>query len=122
MDPMEDTNVSNANDEEKYDENFDGSDAAPSQGSGSSSASGSGGHYEQEGEAEQDDDQEQEEDEEDEEEEQQLQAPAYKIPSRTIAAVEHPFLVMDVDKGLDTFGPNPQFQSVSPEPSIGDAL
>ncbi|PSS00793.1 RNA polymerase III transcription factor IIIC subunit-domain-containing protein, partial [Coniella lustricola] len=40
------------------------------------------------------------------------QAPAFKIPSRTISAVEHPFLVMDVDKGLETFGPNPQFQSV----------
>lgn len=120
MDPMEDTNISNAKDEENYGENSDGSDVAPSQDSGVSSASGSDGHYEQEGEDEQDDDQEQEEEEEEDEE--QLQAPAYKIPSRTIAAVEHPFLVMDVDKGLDTFGPNPQFQSVSPEPGIGDAL
>ncbi|KAF3770984.1 hypothetical protein M406DRAFT_226956, partial [Cryphonectria parasitica EP155] len=39
-------------------------------------------------------------------------APAFKIPSRTISAVEHPFLIMDVDKGLKTFGPNPQFQAV----------
>jgi hypothetical protein len=43
----------------------------------------------------------------------QPQAPAFKIPSRTIAAVEHPFLIQDLDKGLGTFGPNPQFQSVS---------
>lgn len=42
----------------------------------------------------------------------QPQAPAFKIPSRTIAAVEHPFLIQNLDKGLDTFGPNPQFQSV----------
>lgn len=40
------------------------------------------------------------------------QAPAFKIPSRTIAAVEHPFMVKNVDKGIDTFGPNPQFESV----------
>lgn len=42
----------------------------------------------------------------------QPQAPAFKIPSRTIAAVEHPFLIHNLDKGLGTFGPNPQFQSV----------
>ncbi|KAK2602429.1 hypothetical protein N8I77_008961 [Diaporthe amygdali] len=42
----------------------------------------------------------------------QPQAPAFKIPSRTIAAVEHPFLIQNLDKGLGTFGPNPQFQSV----------
>lgn len=42
----------------------------------------------------------------------QPQAPAFKIPSRTIAAVEHPFLVKNLDKGIDSFGPNPQFQSV----------
>lgn len=42
----------------------------------------------------------------------QPQAPAFKIPSRTIAAVEHPFLIQNLDKGLNTFGPNPQFQSV----------
>lgn len=113
MDPTEDTNVSVANNDGGYDENYDGNDTAPSQDFDSSSASGSDGHYEQ------DDDQEQEEEEEEEEE--QLQAPAYKIPSRTIAAVEHPFLIMDVDKGLDTFGPNPQYQSVSPEPVTVDA-
>ncbi|ROW02778.1 hypothetical protein VSDG_01884 [Cytospora chrysosperma] len=44
--------------------------------------------------------------------EEQPQAPAFKIPSRTIAAVEHPCLVKNIDKGIDTFGPNPQFQSV----------
>lgn len=43
---------------------------------------------------------------------QQPQAPAFKIPSRTIAAVEHPFLVKNLDKGIETFGSNPQFQSV----------
>lgn len=43
------------------------------------------------------------------------QAPAFKIPSRTISAVEHPFQIMDLDKGLETFGPTPQFASVSPK-------
>ncbi|KAG8159029.1 hypothetical protein KVR01_011472 [Diaporthe batatas] len=42
----------------------------------------------------------------------QPQAPAFKIPSRTIAAVEHPFLIQNLDKGIETFGTNPQFQSV----------
>lgn len=40
------------------------------------------------------------------------QAPSFKIPSRTISAVEHPFMVKNLDKGLASFGPNPQFQSV----------
>lgn len=48
----------------------------------------------------------------------QPQAPAFKIPSRTIAAVEHPFLIQNLDKGLDTFGPNPQFQSVRSHPFL----
>lgn len=43
------------------------------------------------------------------------QAPAFKISSRIISAVEHPFQIMDLDKGLDTFGPTPQFESVSPK-------
>lgn len=40
------------------------------------------------------------------------QAPSFAIPSRTISAVEHPFLVMNIDKALDSFGPNPQYDSV----------
>lgn len=39
-------------------------------------------------------------------------APSFAIPSRTISAVEHPFLVMNIDKALDSFGPNPQYDSV----------
>lgn len=40
-------------------------------------------------------------------------APSFKIPSRTISAVEHPCIIKDLDKALATFGPNPQYQSVS---------
>lgn len=40
------------------------------------------------------------------------EAPTFMIPSRTIAAVEHPFMVVNTDKALETFGVNPQYRSV----------
>lgn len=51
----------------------------------------------------------------DDEDEEAPQAPSFMIPSRTISAVEHPFLVMNVDKALDSFGPKPQYDSVGPK-------
>jgi hypothetical protein len=40
-------------------------------------------------------------------------APIYTIPARTIAALEHPLTILDVDKGIKTLGHHPSFQSVS---------
>ena len=40
-------------------------------------------------------------------------APKYSVPSRTIAALEHPMIVKDVDKAIKTFGNNPAFSHVS---------
>lgn len=83
---------------------FDEAETPPSQGPGSSSPSVSGE------EEEQDDQDDAERAELDDEE--IPQAPSFKIPSRTISAVEHPCIIKNLDKGLETFGPNPQFQSV----------
>lgn len=102
MQPVEDTDY----DEDNYDEDYDEIQAAPSPDTGSSSASTSDDQYDQEDEDEQDDQLEHDDEE-------TFPAPVFKIPSRTISAVEHPFLIMDLDKGLETFGPNPQFNSVS---------
>lgn len=118
MQPMEDVDDEGGNgqyednydenDDENYDENDDDIPAAHNSDTGSSSASTSDDQYDQEDEDDQDDELGQDEEE-------TPQAPSFKIPSRTIAAVEHPFLVMDLTKGLETFGPNPQYRSVSPE-------
>jgi hypothetical protein len=40
-------------------------------------------------------------------------ASAYKIPPRRLVAVEHPMIIKDVDKGIRTFGENPDYKSVS---------
>lgn len=85
----------------------------------SSSSSISDEQEEQDDENDQDDQDEIDQDDQDEQDEQDEpgehelpQAPSFKIPSRTISAVEHPCLIMNLDRGLDTFGSNPQFQSV----------
>lgn len=52
-------------------------------------------------------------DDQEAEDEEPSVAPSFKIPSRTIAAVEHPFLLMNINNGLETFGPNAQYHSVS---------
>lgn len=62
----------------------------------------------EEGDDEADDSPEEEDDEEDD-----TQAPTFMVPSRTIAAVEHPFLIMNQASALESFGPTPQYNSVS---------
>lgn len=39
-------------------------------------------------------------------------APRYAIPARRLGALEHPMLVKDVDKAIQTFGMNPSLQVV----------
>jgi len=41
-------------------------------------------------------------------------APRYAIPARRLGALEHPLLVKDVDKAIQTFGMNPSLQVVRP--------
>lgn len=85
---------------------FDEAETPPSHGSGSSSSSPSVSSEEEEPYDQNDQDRAELDDEE------VPQAPSFKIPSRTISAVEHPCMIKNLDKGVDTFGPNPQFQSV----------
>jgi general transcription factor 3C polypeptide 5 (transcription factor C subunit 1) len=40
------------------------------------------------------------------------QAPRYLIPTRRLGALEHPLIVKNVDKAIDTFGVNPSLQAV----------
>lgn len=88
---------------------LDEAEMLSSHGSGSSSSSVSDEEDEQFDRDEQD---RADLDGDDDEEDEILQAPSFKIPSRTISAVEHPCLIKNLDKAVDTFGPNPQFQSV----------
>ncbi|KAI0845549.1 RNA polymerase III transcription factor IIIC subunit-domain-containing protein [Daldinia vernicosa] len=47
-------------------------------------------------------------------------APIFEVPPRKIAAIEHPCVILNLDKGLATFGPDPDFQKLlmdSAEPS-----
>ena len=39
-------------------------------------------------------------------------APILDIPQRKIIAIEHPCVLINLDKGLDTFGMDPDFQKV----------
>lgn len=39
-------------------------------------------------------------------------APILDVPQRKIVAIEHPCVVINFDKGLDTFGVDPDFQKV----------
>ncbi|KAI0169518.1 hypothetical protein GGR52DRAFT_550383 [Hypoxylon sp. FL1284] len=39
-------------------------------------------------------------------------APIFDVPDRKIIAIEHPCIVMNLDKGLATFGRNPDFQKL----------
>ncbi|XXH00461.1 hypothetical protein Hte_006806 [Hypoxylon texense] len=50
----------------------------------------------------------------------QAGAPIFDVSDRKIVAIEHPCVVMNLDKGLATFGPEPDFQKLlvnTPEPS-----
>lgn len=40
-------------------------------------------------------------------------APYFEAPPQKIVAVEHPFVVKNVDNALKTFGRDPNFQRVS---------
>ncbi|KAK3997562.1 putative transcription factor tau subunit sfc1 [Cladorrhinum sp. PSN332] len=50
------------------------------------------------------------------------QAPTYTIPSRRLAALEHPMIIKHLDKGIRTFGQNNAFQAIldsaSPQISV----
>lgn len=49
-------------------------------------------------------------------------APRYLIPPRRLGALEHPLIIENVDRGIETFGPNPVFHalldSASPQISV----
>ncbi|KAK4230446.1 RNA polymerase III transcription factor IIIC subunit-domain-containing protein [Podospora fimiseda] len=49
-------------------------------------------------------------------------APTYTIPSRRLAALEHPMIIKNLDKGIRTFGQNNAFQAIldsaSPQISV----
>lgn len=40
-------------------------------------------------------------------------APTFDLSPRKIVAIEHPCVVLNLDKGLDLFGPQPNFHTVS---------
>lgn len=42
----------------------------------------------------------------------QTGAPIFDVPDRKMVAIEHPCVVINLDKGLATFGPEPDFQKV----------
>ncbi|KAI2471911.1 hypothetical protein F4781DRAFT_63278 [Annulohypoxylon bovei var. microspora] len=47
-------------------------------------------------------------------------APIFDVPQRKIVAIEHPCILINLDKGLSTFGVDPDFQKLlvdTPEPS-----
>jgi hypothetical protein len=39
-------------------------------------------------------------------------APRYSLPARRLGALEHPLIIRNVDRGIQTFGTNPSFQAV----------
>lgn len=49
-------------------------------------------------------------------------APTYAIPARRLAAVEHPMIIQDVDQAVKTFGPNADFNTVSPGTLLPERL
>ncbi|KAI0834139.1 hypothetical protein F5Y06DRAFT_289951 [Hypoxylon sp. FL0890] len=47
-------------------------------------------------------------------------APSFEVPQRKIVAIEHPCVVLNLDKGLATFGQDPDFQKLlsdTPDPT-----
>lgn len=102
--------------EETADDDSANEVAAPQTRESSASASSSSNYTSSSSSEEQEDESDQDEQGNDEEgnqdDDEEPQAPSFAIPSRTISAVEHPFLVMNIDKALDSFGPNPQYDSV----------
>lgn len=45
-------------------------------------------------------------------------APSYNIAPREVIAVEHPMIIMNLDRGLKTFGTNRPFRRVSSKDSL----
>lgn len=88
--------------DQQYDEQYDDEDEDVDE---------DGSEYDEASEDDEDEDDD-EDDEEEDDQEPEPEAPSFKIPSRSMAAVEHPFLIMNVDKGIETFGNNPQFPAV----------
>lgn len=43
-------------------------------------------------------------------------APTFEVPSRKIVAVDHPCILLNLENGLQSFGPKPNFQKVSYRP------
>ncbi|KAI1370906.1 hypothetical protein F4677DRAFT_437244 [Hypoxylon crocopeplum] len=43
-------------------------------------------------------------------------APIFDVPERKIVAIEHPSVLLDLDKGLTTFGPDPGFRKLLDAP------
>ncbi|KAI0205257.1 hypothetical protein F4808DRAFT_278645 [Astrocystis sublimbata] len=46
-------------------------------------------------------------------------APIFDVPDRKIVAIDHPCIIYNLDKGLQSFGPNPEFRKLmddTPEP------
>lgn len=48
-------------------------------------------------------------------------APIFEVPPRKIVAIEHPCVILNLDKGLATFGPDPDFQKVGKSTFIASA-
>lgn len=42
-----------------------------------------------------------------------MSAPTFEVPKRKIIAVEHPCIVLNLENGLRSFGPRPDFHKVS---------
>ena len=40
-------------------------------------------------------------------------APIFDVPERKVVAVDHPCIVINLEKGLRSFGPKPNFSKVS---------
>ncbi|OTB05213.1 hypothetical protein M426DRAFT_320028 [Hypoxylon sp. CI-4A] len=49
-------------------------------------------------------------------------APIFEVPERKIVAIEHPCIVMNLDKGLATFGRDPDFQKFLADTSGSSAI
>lgn len=108
MEPVEYTYYEETADDD--DDSANEAEVPPNQESSASSRSPS--EYSSSSSSEEHNDESDQDEDGNQEDEQETQAPSFAVPSRTIAAVEHPFLVMNVDKGLETFGNNPQYDSV----------
>jgi hypothetical protein len=40
-------------------------------------------------------------------------APWYNVPNKPVVSIEHPYIIKNIDKGLDTLGDTNQLQAVS---------